>query len=209
MFLVSDGFWTRPFHLIATHPLRISPFPFPSEKKGIFFLPLPSRNIPKIKGANTAAPLRNNFQDPAEILIYWEGGGGGGYSMEGGIPYERDGDLCQKIRILLNPLKANNLGSYIIFWPISPKQYHYGLKLYWHSVLDTLSEVKLAPIWCHFCMVLLPLPPTHDPNTLYWYARDTLSYYNFLLLGRARFQNLSMIWKLLLTLQKDIHYLEK
>ena len=36
----------------------------------LFFLPLPSRNIPKIKGANTAAPLRNNFEDPAEILIY-------------------------------------------------------------------------------------------------------------------------------------------
>ena len=96
MFLVSDWFWTRPFLLIATHPLRISPFPFPSEKKGIFFLPLPSRNIPKIKGANTAAPLRNNFQDPAEILIYWEVGGVG-IQWKGGFHMREMGIYVRKL----------------------------------------------------------------------------------------------------------------
>ena len=156
MFFVSDWFWTRPFHLIATHPLRISPFPFPSEKKGIFFLPFnPPEIFQRSKVPTQLLPSEITFKTLQKfssirrgVGIQWKGG----FHM-------------REIRIYvrkLNPLKANNLGSYIIFWPISPKQYHYGLKLYWHSVLDTLSEVKIST---HLMSLLYGIAP---PSSHSW-----------------------------------------
>ena len=112
----------------------------------------------------------------------------------------------------------------------------------WHSVLNTLSEVKISIPVTSLLYGIAP-PSSHSWSEYsFWYALtwfsdvqgcslsqgkrrdrkwprtsenqaryawDRLSYYNVLLLGQARFQNLSMIWKLLLTLRKDIHYLEK
>lgn len=196
MFLVSDWFWTRPFLLIATHPLRISPFPLPSEKRVFFSYPYPPEIFQRSKVPTQRLPSEITFKTLQKFSSI---GRGGGYSMEGGIPYERDGDLCQKIRILLNPLKANNLASYIIFWPISPKQYHYGLKLYWHSVLDTLSEVKIST---HLMSLLYGIAP---PSSHSWSEYSILVCSGYIVLLQFSFIRSSSISKLVNDLKAVIN----
>ena len=99
----------------------------------------------------------------------------------------------------LNPLKANNLGSYIIFWPVSPKQYHYGLKLYWHSVLDTLSEVKIST---HLMSLLYGIAP---PSSHSWSQYSILVCLGYIVLLQFSFIRSSSISKLVNDLKAVIN----
>ena len=114
----------------------------------------------------------------------------------------KGGFHMREIRIYvrkLNPLKANNLGSYIIFWPISPKQYHYGLKLYWHSVLDTLSEVKIST---HLMSLLYGIAP---PSSHSWSEYSILVCSGYIVLLQFSFIRSSSISKLVNDLKAVIN----